>query len=212
MFISDLSRRCDVPVPTIKFYLREGLLEPGRLRRGRRADYDESHVSRIYLIRTLTVMGRMSISAAREALQAIDDQGLQVNGLCDVVNEALFGQGPGLDGTPDGSETALRVDRFVDGLGWAVAPDSAGRRTLVQVFSALERLAGQADVTALRPYADLAARLARLETDMLPRSIDSPAQAGEAMATAVLLEVALSSLRRMAREHMTTSTEGLPSG
>lgn len=208
MRISELSGRSGASIPTIKFYVREGLLAPGRVTRGRHAEYDEDHVSRIHLIKTLTVMGRMTISAARDALRAIDERGIEVRGLCSVVNDALFGEPAATADLPLQGGVRQRIDAFIAQLGWQVDDESPSRVTLSQVFTALERLGGDgahADVEALAPYALAAARLADLEQRALPRSVDSSQEAGRAVARAVLHEVALSVLRRMAREHLMAS-------
>ena len=42
--MGELSRRSGVPIPTIKFYLREGLLPPGVATAANQADYDEEHL------------------------------------------------------------------------------------------------------------------------------------------------------------------------
>jgi len=208
MRISELSCRSGASIPTIKFYVREGLLPPGQLTDGRHADYGEDHVSRIYLIKTLTIMGKMSISAARDAVRAIDERGIELRGLCVVVNDALFGEPAGAADLPVQGCARQRIDAFIAQLGWQVDDDSPSRATLSQVFTALDRLGGDgvhADVEALVPYALAAARLADLEKRALPRSVDSSQEAGRAVARAVLYEVALSSLRRMAREHLIAS-------
>ena len=54
MRISALATAADVPLATVKFYLREGLLHPGAATSATQASYDESHVRRIRLIRALT--------------------------------------------------------------------------------------------------------------------------------------------------------------
>src|SRR4051794_4149135 len=72
MRISELSRTTGVPVPTIKFYLREQLLAPGRATAKTQAEYDSTHVERLRLIRALTDVGRMSLATARTVLAAVD--------------------------------------------------------------------------------------------------------------------------------------------
>jgi len=48
--ISELSSRSGVPVATVKFYLREGLLAGGEKSSQTQASYDASHLSRLRLI------------------------------------------------------------------------------------------------------------------------------------------------------------------
>ena len=51
MRISELSSQTGVPVATIKFYLREKLLQEGIRTSATQAQYNESHVARLRLIR-----------------------------------------------------------------------------------------------------------------------------------------------------------------
>jgi DNA-binding transcriptional MerR regulator len=75
MRIAELSRRSGIPVPTIKYYVREGLLPPGELTSPNQAQYDETHVRRLKLIRALVDVGDLSIAATRDVLASIDSPG-----------------------------------------------------------------------------------------------------------------------------------------
>lgn len=72
MLISELSETTGAPVGTLKFYLREGLLPPGRAVNRTRAEYGESHVTRVRLITALTTTGGLSIARARAVIDQID--------------------------------------------------------------------------------------------------------------------------------------------
>ena len=53
MRISELSSITGVPVATIKYYQREGLLPDGDKRTPRLTEYDDRHVRRLGLLRIL---------------------------------------------------------------------------------------------------------------------------------------------------------------
>src|SRR6476469_3885676 len=72
MRISELADLTGVSIPTLKYYLREGLLHPGRSQGATRADYDDTHVARVLLVRTLIDVGRLSIDRVREVVTALD--------------------------------------------------------------------------------------------------------------------------------------------
>ena len=57
MRISELASRAGVPLPTVKYYLREGLLMPGRVTSATQAQYDDRHVRRLGLVRALAAQG-----------------------------------------------------------------------------------------------------------------------------------------------------------
>src|SRR5262245_3994370 len=72
MKISELSRRSGVPIASIKYFLREGLLPAGQATAATLAEYGEAHIQRLRLIKALTTVGGLSIAAARDVLAAVD--------------------------------------------------------------------------------------------------------------------------------------------
>src|SRR5687768_16041003 len=72
MKISALSRAANVPVPTIKFYIREGLLAPGERTAKNQAEYHELHVSRLALIRAMREAAGLSIETIARVLRAAE--------------------------------------------------------------------------------------------------------------------------------------------
>ena len=72
MKISELSAATDVPVGTIKFYLREGLLPAGERTSRTTARYGQGHVERIRLVRALTDAGGLGIDQVRRVITVID--------------------------------------------------------------------------------------------------------------------------------------------
>ena len=60
-------RHSGVPVPTIKYCLREGPPRPGELTSPDQAQYDESHLRQLQLIRALAEAGGLSIAHRRPA-------------------------------------------------------------------------------------------------------------------------------------------------
>ncbi|RKR86877.1 MerR-like DNA binding protein [Micromonospora pisi] len=202
MRISDLSRVSGVPVATIKFYLREGLLEPGRLTARNQARYDESHLARLRLIRMLTGIGQLSLSSVHEVVAAVDNKGLSTQGLCRALNRALFTEPPPAAELSAGGSVSDQVDEFIEGLGWTVEVGSPGRQTLAQVLIAMRRLRRTADVDIFEPLAKAAEQLAAYETDLAyARDADDTVDRATVVAQTVLLEAAFAAMRRMAHDH-----------
>lgn len=73
---------------TVKFYLREELLPPGQLTSPTQAQYDETHVERLRLIRALLATG-LSVATAKEVLQHLDAPPADVLGLLAEVQMSL---------------------------------------------------------------------------------------------------------------------------
>lgn len=204
MKISKLSRLSGVSVPTIKFYLREQLLPHGTLIARNQAEYDETHLSRLRLIRLLTGIGMMRLASVREVLAAIDSNCVSPHRLAQVVNRALVPEHPMQSASTTAYENASRqVSRLLDGIGWAVRPDAAERESLVRVMTALESLGVAVETATFEPYVDAAERLAVLELSG-PGGPGGPGVTGgptAVVARIVLFEVVFAVLRRIAYTH-----------
>lgn len=196
MRISDLSRHTGVPVATIKFYLRERLLPPGRSTSRNQAVYGEQHLRRLWLIRAFTSIGRLDLSSVRELLNAIEDRQLPLPNLFEAVNRVLFSEEPALSAT---KKAQADIDEFIDVQGWQVADDSRGRIQLALVVTALQRLGCATDIDFFTPYAEAANELARQELRLLDTG--SASGRAEAVVRTVLLEVAFTAMLRMSQEH-----------
>ena len=89
MRVGELSKRSGVAVPTIKYYLREGLLPAGVLTSPNQAHYDEEHLRRLRLVRALVDVGGLSIASVREVLAAIDTRDQSLHNKLGAVQEAI---------------------------------------------------------------------------------------------------------------------------
>ncbi|MER6102046.1 MerR family transcriptional regulator [Streptomyces sp. NPDC001832] len=198
MKISELSRRSGSPVGRIKYYLREGLLPPGRSMGATIAEYDEEHVQRLRLIRALTARGGLSIAAARDVLATVDHPE-ESRPTLGVLHHAL--PIPTESGDAEvGSEQLQQVKELLDALEWNVADDSPHPYALAAALKELSRLGVPYSNDDLFPYARLAASVARLDVGQLD-GIDAPEQLAERAAIVILLlEPVLALLRRLAQE------------
>ncbi|MET8627023.1 MerR family transcriptional regulator [Kitasatospora sp. NPDC004669] len=198
MRISELSRRSGVPTATIKYYLRERLLSPGRATAATQAEYDESHLRRLRLVRALIGVRGLSVSATREVLGAVAahaEERHQVLGLVlgarPVDEEAEPAPAPG----------AAEVDALIGELGWEVSERAPARAVLGETLETLRSLGAEVSRGALRGYAELAERTAVLDLDQLDPDADPLEQAERALLRTVLMEPALLALRRLAQEN-----------
>ncbi|AXI84703.1 MerR family transcriptional regulator [Streptomyces griseoincarnatus] len=212
MRISELSRRSGVSIPTIKYYLRDGLLPAGRPTAANQAEYDEEHVRRLRLIRSLIGVRGLSVSATRDVLAAVDEQQGDVHLLLGLVLGALpverSGRPPRRDGyaEPDGAEAtagdmAEDVAALTAEMGWRTSPNPPAAQVVTETLETMRALGMDYDWRSLVPYAELADRAARLDLDQLRDAGDPLQQAERAVLLTVLLEPALLALRRLAQEH-----------
>ena len=201
MRIGALSRTADVPVATIKYYLRERLLPPGRATAANQAEYDETHVHRLRLIRALREVGGLGIEPIRRVMAAIDADDVSRHQLFGVAQGALEEPGPAHH--PRGVTTADRreVDRFLRALGWHVRRDAAARRELTDALVALRRLRPDASVELFAPYAAAADAMARREVATIPPAASRPEALESMVVGTVIFERVFAALRRLAHEH-----------
>lgn len=201
MKIAELSRTSGVSITTIKYYLREGLLPPGRAGAPNQADYSPAHLHRLTLIRTLIDVGRLSISSCRAVIAAIDEQKLSLHDTLGVAHDALPPQPP--DPTADGDLDVARrdVDDYLDTLGWIGSEHSPARYTLAQALVSLRRLGQVCGPEVFDLYAQHADQIATREIASLPTGEDRDRIVEEAVVGTVVFEAALTALRRLAEAH-----------
>lgn len=197
MRISDLSRRSGVPTATIKFYLREGLLPPGRLTARNQADYCEDHRRRLELIRALSTIGGLNLAAIRALLEVIGDTELPFTDLYAAINRIVHADDQEASRALVPAAVAADVDAFFRALGWQ--PDDApDRHRVAAVLATLNSLGCTAGMDFFLPHARAAEQLAVRELDLLPTDSDDRAAA---VLRAVMFGEMLASLRRLAQEH-----------
>jgi DNA-binding transcriptional MerR regulator len=206
--ISELSRRSGVALPTIKYYLREGLLPAGARTSPNQADYSERHLHRLRLIRALVEVGGLRLSAVRAVVAAIDDEKLPLHELLGVAQRALGPPPPEPDPAADEIEARADIDRFLAELGWSVGRDAPARRVLADALVSLRRTGRAADARVFEPYARVAERLAAREVGRaVPGASRSEAVEASVVGT-VVFEAALVALRRLAHEHHSAQRSG----
>jgi DNA-binding transcriptional MerR regulator len=204
--VSELAAESGVAIPTIKYYLREGLLHQGEQVAATRAEYDDSHVRRLRLIRALLEVGRLPVASIKTIVEAVEDESLPTHHMLGTAHHAL---GPTVEPEPGEQWSAARaeVDQLIGKQGWTIVDEAPTRDELAQTLVKLRQLGLSSDLV---PYADAAQRLvSEVETDTL--RLDGPREAAvEALVLGtVLYGRAFDTLRRMA--HESASARRLPS-
>ncbi len=193
MRISELSRRSGVPVGTVKYYLREGLLPHGVPTSATQAEYGEEHISRLALIRALVGTGGLSIAKTREVLAAVDDPGLSTHDMIGAAHSALPSTGDGE--APDLSEAQAHLRRW----GWQVHDDSPPVAVLAQALQALRAAGFETPDAMLDRYARAAHEIGEQDVAEVPMGSAAEAVRYVVIGT-LLLEPVLLALRRLAQE------------
>lgn len=204
MRMSELARQTQVPVATVKFYLREGLLPEGVRTSPTQAQYGEQHVARLRMVRALLGPGGLTVAAAREVLQAIDHPPESVHELLGIASAATS---PAVEPDLDHS----RVHELMRRWGWQIVDEAcdahaALETTLAALDSAgFELLPGLLDL-----YADRMQTIAAAEIDGVPQESADAAVRYVVLGT-VLVEPLLLALRRMAHQELSGRRFGVGS-
>ncbi|SED74275.1 MerR HTH family regulatory protein [Streptomyces sp. TLI_105] len=189
-------------VPTIKFYVREGLLPAGELTSPNQASYGEAHVRRLRLIRALLDVGGLSVAAIRGVVMAVDDPAQSVH---EVLGAATGPMVPRYDREPGGGieEARKGVAGLIAARGWQAHPSSPAAEALAVALVALDEVGHGQFVEVLDAYADAAEGVARADLDYVAHHVAREELVESAVVGTVLGDAIFSALRRLA--HMDAS-------
>jgi DNA-binding transcriptional MerR regulator len=199
MRIAELSRRAGVPIPTIKFYIREGMLPRGEPTGRTQAGYAEVHLDRLKLIGTLQQAG-LSLAVIKPALQAMDGMAGDVPDFMAIaVGSLTLPRDTGTDASTVAQAEAL-VRAMVAQRAWAVEPGTPVWEAVVRAAAViLDLWPGTLSEPRLARYAAVAEELAGFE---LPDAWNPTAAPAEALRYVVLgtilFEPLILALRRLA--------------
>ena len=193
MRISELASETAVPVATIKYYLREGLLHDGVLTSATQASYDDSHARKLRLIRALVVGAGLSIAEARELLDGVDSPPSSGHDLLGIAHHALAGP---VDEGVDTSE----IDALLDSWGWSRENcDVAGKAAVAEALAGVRSAGFELPSGMLETYAEAMHEVATAEIAGVPTDSEEAAVRYVVLGT-VLVEPLLLALRRLAQQ------------
>jgi DNA-binding transcriptional MerR regulator len=218
LLVSELVACTGVPLATVKYYLREGLLMPGRATSATRALYDEAHVRRLGLIKALSGLG-LPISRMKVIVGLIDNPGpslfaalgAAVAALSPVEHErhgedshdwersrslprSAFVRGSDQSSPPDAA-AVLRL------LGWSGPADSPAVGQLDRALAAAAAAGVPMDADRLAAYAVHTRAIAAVDIELMPRESASAAIEYAVLGTA-LYEPIIAALRRIAHAEL----------
>lgn len=208
MKISELSRRTGVPVASIKYFLRQGLLPAGRATAATLAEYGDEHAQRLRLIKALTTLGGLTIAATRDVLGAVD-QAESSEGALGAISYALpvpvAGRRPAGDGGKAEEREAdptvgAEVAELLAVLDWQAPGTSPHVKGLTAALEELRRLDAQYAPGELAAYARLAESVARLDLERAAGLDDPVALAERAVIVFAICAPVFELLRRLAQE------------
>lgn len=200
MLVSELAERAEVPMATVKYYLREGLLPVGETTGPRRAEYDESHLRRLRVLRLLREVGEVPVTSLRQIVEVLDDAEVPVHEAMAQVADVITAR-PDL-GEQDPASLAM-VDEVFAAMGWdGIRPESVDRIRLASLVSALNAPGPLgADVAILSFYAGVADHLAHTEISLVDHSVERSQLLEDMVTGSVVYGQVFELLRQLGHEH-----------
>ncbi|WP_344297719.1 MerR family transcriptional regulator [Agromyces neolithicus] len=199
--MSELSTVTGVPVPTLKYYLREGLLHAGHRQAPNQAQYDDSHVARVRLLRVLREVGGVPVARLRELVAAVD--GVTTENI-DAMRAAAYALSPVPPRAgPDRQRAREIATAVIEAAGWArVSDDAPDRENLAAAIEVIVGFGTHEDrLSIIDEYARVADAVARFEVADLDAAAPRDALLAQLVVGQVVFGEMLASLRRLAEEH-----------
>ncbi|UOX86397.1 MerR family transcriptional regulator [Amycolatopsis sp. FBCC-B4732] len=207
MRMAELSAESGVPVATVKYYLREGLLPPGERTSPNQARYSPDHVQRLRLIKALTDVGGLPLASVGAVLNAIEDDRTPHETM-GVVQLELAGEPPKV--SEEAAEWAAELLQELArryGWKWHGAEDRA-TANLIAALATAKELGHEKLADRLDEYFALALRVAELDVEVVTglTSFDKIIEAG--LIATVLGDRIFTGLRHLAQEHVSREVLG----
>ncbi len=211
MRMADLTAETGVPVPTIKYYLREGLLPPGRALGRNQAEYSRAHVRRLKLVRALVEYGGLSIAVIRDLVRHLDDSDVRGGDLLGAAQLTVTAQHEPPAGPKDRAEEI--VDDLLARHGWHDLDRHPSRHTLIGLVRSLSELGREDMLDVLDDYAVAAERVAEADLRVVGELLDRERALEIVVLGTQLGDTIITSLRRLAQAHVAQRLHGpSPSG
>jgi DNA-binding transcriptional MerR regulator len=204
MRISALAAEAGVPLPTVKFYLREGLLQPGVATSATQASYDESHVRRLRLIRALIGSVGLSVQQTRAILELVDDPG---DDLYITLGRAVSALPPAVQ-EASGDDPYPRARRALEALGQVYDPHYAAVAQLESALAAAETAGMPISEERLLEYGHRLREIAAFDLERMPR--EPHAAVEYTVLGTALYEPVILALRRLAHQDVAARRDLMP--
>ncbi|WP_327012288.1 MerR family transcriptional regulator [Cryobacterium sp. CAN_C3] len=196
--MAELSAASAVPIATIKYYLREGILPLGDLSKPNQASYSPVHVERLNLTRALIHTGGLSIASVKRVLASIDSD----DSLAQVFEVAQNTVSVEPDQDNIDPLALARIDTLTQ--EWRTYPTNPGRLEAARILGTLDTLRMPLSEGWLAKYAQAALLAAEADLDEVETRPDRDSKAETVIIGTILGDAMFAALRRAAQEHETS--------
>jgi DNA-binding transcriptional MerR regulator len=195
MRISELVKRSGVPLATVKYYIREGLLMPGETTSATQAHYGEEHLRRLNLIRALTDVAGLPLQKARVVIGLIEHPEPD---LFETLGKAVAALPPYVD---EDEDHYPRAKAALEKIGQLYDPHYAAVAQLERGLAAAESVGLPMSDERLHGYARHIMGIAELDIGAVPTSTVNEAIEHAVLGTA-LYEPIIVAMRRLAHQDL----------
>ncbi|GAA0575790.1 MerR family transcriptional regulator [Kribbella sandramycini] len=200
MRIGELSRATGIPVPTIKYYLREGLLPAGELSSPNQAAYGEAHVRRLRLVRALVDLAQVPVAQVKEIVASLDADDVPLHDQIGRAHRALIPARKQTASAEAREVATAEVRELLQRRGWQVEADGPALATLIETVATFHTLGQQNLVGFLDAYAAAVEQFTELEVEAVTAHPTRDQVAESVVIGTILGETVISSLRLLAQE------------
>lgn len=201
MRISELSERSGVPVATVKFYIREGMLPRGETVSATRAEYGDDHLARLRLIAALADVRGLPLSKVRDILALVD---APAGDPIETLGRAVGALPPYVEGERGDHPRARAA---IAELELTYDPGFTAVAQLDDALRAVEDAGLDASPAVLRRYGDAMRQVAAAEIEPVSQMPLDEAVPYAVLGTA-LYEPVMLALRRLAHHHLLVERGG----
>lgn len=213
MRISELAERTGVPLATIKFYLRKGMLMAGEPVTATRSEYGDEHVRRVALIRALSDVAGLPLQRVTTVLGLVDSP---TGDLFEALGTAVAALPPYTDETP-GRPTAVpdypRARAALEALGQVYDPRYAAVAQLERALIGVEAAGIPLTPDRLQAYGSHVRAMAEFDLSRMPGpDAGREEQLAYAVLGTALYEPVIAALRRLAHQDIAAGMLGRGAG
>lgn len=196
MRISELSEHSGIPVASIKFYIREGMLPRGAASSATRAEYGDDHLARLRVIQALSDVRALPLARVKEILALIDEP----------EDSAYATLGKAVSALPPYTEETStdRARETIELLGLTYDERFAAVAQLDAAIRGIEAAGLVWDAETAARYAEPLLQIAAAELSPMTELNESE-QVSYAVLGTAMYEPAILALRRLAHQHLLAS-------
>lgn len=201
MRVSELVERSGLPLATIKYYLREGVLMPGEATSATQSRYDERHLRRLSLIKALAGAG-LPIHKIRVIVRLTENPG---DDLFETLGRAVAALPPYPDPDVPAPRENPRAQWALEHLGQVYDPRFPAVGQLDRALAAVEAVGIPMTVERLDNYGRHVQAIAEFDLAHMPVGSTEAAVEYAVLGTAVY-EPVLAAMRRLAHQDIASRT------